>query len=29
MNNSYIILWEDGTITYWCEIENKVKTTKK
>jgi len=26
--NNYAILWEDGTITYWCKIENKIKTKK-
>ena len=26
--NNYAILWKDGTITYWCKIENKIKTKR-
>ena len=26
--SNYAILWKDKTITYWCKIENKIKTKK-
>ena len=29
MSNPYIISWKDGTITYQCKMDNKIKTINK